>query len=352
MDGKKKCIGIIFGGDSNEHDVSILSAKTVFEAFNSKDNKRRFLIKAFFINKNGVWFDSDHSIKLLLNENEIKSTNNIKKQTRINFLDKINFQRVDVWFPLLHGMNGEDGAIHGLLKFTQKPFIGCGILGSAIGMDKILMKNFFSFLNIPQVNYLAFQVKDLNDENAKNYLLSQISKKFNFPIFVKPANSGSSLGISKVKNKSEIYQALKKACGIDSRIVVEEGLDVRELECGIIGNSKLLCTKVGEVSYKSDWYDFQSKYSSENRITIPAAINSKVSEQIQEIAIRSCEALSISGFARVDFFLEKSSNKIYLNEINTIPGFTKKSMFPMLWEASGLNINQLVAKLVDVSLDF
>ncbi len=351
--GKKKCIGLIFGGESNEHEVSISSAKTVFQAFNSEINKQRFTVKAFYISKFGDWIDSDLSEKILVGEIENNTTkkHGIFNQERINFLDGIKFQNVDVWFPLLHGFNGEDGSIHGLLRFTKKPLVGCGIIGSSIGMDKILMKTIFSNLKFPQVNYLFFQNEDLNDEEVKNKAINEILEKLNFPVFVKPSNSGSSLGISKVINESEILQALEKAREIDPRILVEEGLEVREIECGIIGKSKLLTSEIGEVKYESDWYDYDSKYCSNNKITIPAEIDSKITNEIKEIAIQSCRALNIFGFARVDFFLEKSSNKLFLNEINTIPGFTKNSMFPMLWKASGLNIDQLVAKLVDISLD-
>ena len=349
VEKRKKCIGIIFGGNSNEHYVSISSAKTVFKALTSKTNKERFTVKAFYINKHGVWFENDQSLKILREETLQKYQ--VLPKRKINFLDKIELQEIDIWFPLLHGLNGEDGAIHGLLKFTQKPLVGCGILGSALGMDKILMKNIFSNLNIPQVNYLSFENHDLSDANVKNNLTVEIIKKLKFPIFVKPANSGSSIGISKVNNKSEIIKALQKAWEIDSRIVIEEGLEVRELECGIIGNLKLTTSEIGEVSYSKDWYDFESKYSMVNKITIPADINYQISEQIKDLAIRSCRALNIYGFARVDFFLEKFSNKIFLNEINTIPGFTSNSMFPMLWNKSGLNIDQLVAKLIDISSD-
>jgi len=351
--GKKKCIGLIFGGESNEHEVSISSAKTVFQAFKSEINKQRFTVKAFYISKFGDWIDSDLSEKILVGEIENNKTKKqgILNQERINFLDEIEFQNVDVWFPILHGFNGEDGSIHGLLRFTKKPIVGCGILGSALGMDKILMKSIFSNLKLPQVNYLVFQNENLNNKEVKNKLIIEILKKLNFPVFVKPSNSGSSLGISKVTNESEILKALEKAQEIDPRILVEEGLEVREIECGIIGNSKILISEIGEVNYKSDWYNYDSKYNSNNKIIIPAEIDSKISKEIKEIAIKSCKALNIFGFARVDFFLEKSSNKIFLNEINTIPGFTKNSMFPMLWEASGLKIEQLVAKLVDISLD-
>jgi len=351
--GKKKCIGLIFGGHSNEHEVSISSAKTVFQAFNAQINKERFTIKAFYINKYGDWLDSDFSEKILIGE--IKNFKTKKQETfnqeKINFLDGIEFQNIDVWFPLLHGFNGEDGSIHGLIRFTKKPLVGCGIIGSALGMDKILMKTIFSNHKLPQVNYLVFQNEDLNEKKVKNKIINEILKKLKFPVFVKPSNSGSSLGISKVKNESEILLALEKAREIDPRILIEEGLEVREIECGIIGNSKLLTSEIGEVNYESDWYDYDSKYHSNNKIIIPAEIDSKITKEIKEIAIKSCRALNIFGFARVDFFLEKSSNKILLNEINTIPGFTKNSMFPMLWEASGLKIEQLVAKLVDITLD-
>jgi len=350
---KKKFIGLIFGGYSNEHDVSISSAKTVFQAFNSKINNQRFTVKAFYIDKFGEWLNSDISEKILIGEIESKTAKkqSFLNQEKINFLEGIEFQNVDVWFPILHGFNGEDGSIHGLLKFTKKPLVGCGIIGSALGMDKITMKTIFSSLKLPQANYLAFQNKDFNDKEVINNCINEISKKLNFPIFVKPSNSGSSLGISKVINESEILQALKIASEIDPRILVEEGLEVREIECGIIGNSKLLASEIGEVKYESEWYDYDSKYNSNNKITIPAEIDPKLTKRIKEIAIQSCRALNIFGFARVDFFLEKSSNRILLNEINTIPGFTKNSMFPMLWKASGLNIEQLVAKLVDISLD-
>ena len=213
------------------------------------------------------------------------------------------------------------------------------------------MKTIFANLKLPQVKYLVFENEDLDNEEVKNKLLNKILKNFNFPVFVKPSNSGSSLGISKVVNESGILKALEKAREIDTRILVEDGLEVREIECGIIGNSKLLTSKIGEVKYESDWYDYDSKYYSKNKITIPAAIDSKITKEIKEIAIQSCRALNISGFARVDFFLEKSTNKILLNEINTIPGFTKNSMFPMLWKASGLNIDQLVAKIIDISTE-
>ena len=177
--GKKKCIGLIFGGHSNEHEVSISSAKTVFQAFNAQINKERFTVKAFYISKCGDWLDSDISEKILTGEIEHYKTKKQEtfNQEKINFLEGIEFQNIDVWFPLLHGFNGEDGSIHGLIRFTKKPLVGCGIIGSALGMDKILMKTIFSNLKLPQVNYLVFQNQDLNDEEVKNKLIHEILKK-------------------------------------------------------------------------------------------------------------------------------------------------------------------------------
>ena len=269
----------------------------------------------------------------------------------INFLENINFNDVDIWFPIIHGLNGEDGTIQGLLKLTRKPFVGSGVLGSAIGMDKITMKLICSHLKIPQVNYFPIQLNNQSKKVDLEILSNQIIEKLKFPLFVKPANSGSSLGISKVWNKSEVINALQNASRIDSRIIVEEGYEVRELECGIIGKSNLKTSLVGEVKYESDWYDYESKYSKENEVVIPAKIDESIENRIKDISLKSCKALNIYGFARADFFLENKTNKIFLNEINTIPGFTNKSMFPMLWKATGLEIDQLVARLVEIAID-
>ena len=212
------------------------------------------------------------------------------------------------------------------------------------------MKLIFSHLKIPQVNFFAIQDKNLEENNNLKINCNHIVKKLNFPLFVKPANSGSSIGISKVINKSEILGALQNAWSIDQRIIVEEGLDVKELEVGIIGKRNLIASEVGEVDYESDWYDYESKYKTNNKITIPANINKNIKEKIQTLSKQCCMALNINTFARVDFFLVKGSNKIYLNEINTIPGFTTNSMFPLLWKSSGLEIDELVARLIEYSL--
>ena len=343
----KKCVGIIFGGQSNEHAISIESARTIFAALNSEINKKKFSTKVFYINKKGKWFNSKESLLILRNSINIINFAENSPFENIKIFDKIDCNDIDIWFPIVHGANGEDGSIQGLLKSTQKPFVGSGILGSALGMDKIAMKLIFSHLKIPQVNFFIIQDKNFDDLIL---ICDQIVKKLNFPLFVKPANSGSSIGISKVMNQSDILEALQKAWSIDHRIIVEEGLEVKELEVGVVGKRNLIASEVGEVYYTSDWYDYDSKYKTNNKITIPANINAQLKEKIQTLSIQSCRALDINIFARVDFFLEKGSNNIYLNEINTIPGFTANSMFPLLWKSSGLEIDELVAKLIEYSL--
>ena len=343
----KKCVGIIFGGQSNEHAISIESARTIFAALNSEINKKKFSTKVFYINKKGKWFNSKESLLILKNSINIINFAENSPFENIKIFDKIDCNDIDIWFPIVHGANGEDGSIQGLLKSTQKPFVGSGILGSALGMDKIAMKLIFSHLKIPQVNFFIIQDKNFDDLIL---ICDQIVKKLNFPLFVKPANSGSSIGISKVMNQSDILEALQKAWSIDHRIIVEEGLEVKELEVGVVGKRNLIASEVGEVNYTSDWYDYDSKYKTNNKITIPANINAQLKEKIQTLSIQSCRALDINIFARVDFFLEKGSNNIYLNEINTIPGFTANSMFPLLWKSSGLEIDELVAKLIEYSL--
>ena len=346
----RKCVGIIFGGQSNEHAISIESAKAIFYALNSEINKKRFTTKVFYINKNGKWFDSKDSLKILENSKNIDNFPEDSPFKNTKIFDQIDCKDIDIWFPIIHGVNGEDGSIQGLLKYTQKPFVGSGILGSALGMDKIVMKLIFSHLKIPQVNFFIIQDKDLDDNKNLKIICDQILKKLKFPLFVKPSNSGSSIGISKVTNQSDMLRALKKAWAVDHRIIVEEGLEARELEVGIVGKTNLIASEVGEVIYQSDWYDYDSKYKTKNKLTIPANIDNKSREKIQMLSIQSCMALNINIFARVDFFLEKSTNKIYLNEINTIPGFTANSMFPLLWKESGLEIDELVAKLIKYTL--
>ena len=347
----KKCIGLIFGGMSNEHFVSITSAKAIFNALNSEQNTKNFNVKAFYISRQGLWYSHETSNLILKNELNIKEFELKKSHKPINSIELLNVKEIDVWFPILHGLNGEDGTIQGLLKFTQKPFISSGILGSAICMDKIISKFLFTQLKIPQVNYLPLENYDPDNACELKNIIDKVDTKLNFPLFIKPSNSGSSIGISKINHIKELPLALRKAWEVDKRIIIEEGLNVRELECGIIGIKNFYPSEIGEVEYKSEWYDYESKYELESKLIIPALIDKKIRDQIQKFAIEGCKALNIEVLARVDFFLEKGTNKIYLNEINTIPGFTDKSMFPLLWKPLGLDIDQLVAKLINIVIE-
>tara|TARA_Y100001933_G_scaffold236758_1_gene259015 strand:- start:321 stop:1379 length:1059 start_codon:yes stop_codon:yes gene_type:complete len=346
----KKCVGLIFGGKSNEHFVSINSAKAIFSALKSKKNILDFDVKTFYIDLEGNWFPHKRSILILNDELNIKEFEKEKNFKPTNLFEILYLNEIDIWFPILHGLNGEDGTIQGLLKFIQKPYISSGVLGSAMGMDKITSKKIFSYLKIPQVNYLALENFSPNNNEIEK-INKKVKNQLNFPLFIKPSNSGSSLGISKINNINELSSALKKAWEVDKRIIIEEGLNVRELECGIIGKKNLLPSEVGEIECKSEWYDYKSKYELENNLLIPALIDKNIRNQIQQYAIEGCKALNVEVFARVDFFLERGTNKIYLNEINTIPGFTNKSMFPLLWKASGLDIDQLVAKLINIVIE-
>ena len=349
---RKKNIGIIFGGESNEHDVSIASSKAIYKAFNSKLNLHKFNIKVFYINKHGVWFNNADSKEILKeNKNAYAKLNEQYEPSNLNFLENIDFSDIEIWFPVIHGSYGEDGTIQGLLKFTKKPFIGSGILGSSLGMDKIAMKLILSDLKIPQVKYVPIDNFKKNDTKQIVNICTQIVDNLSFPLFIKPANSGSSIGITKVNCIEEISSGLQIAGEIDNRIIIEEGHEVRELECGVIGRNSFKTTQVGEINYSSDWYNYESKYSIKNKVIIPANIDPNIEVMIKDFTIRACKALNIYGFARADFFLDKLTNSLFLNEINTIPGFTNQSMFPMLWSASGLEIDKLVATLVEIAIE-
>tara|TARA_Y100001933_G_scaffold157958_2_gene156252 strand:+ start:1470 stop:2537 length:1068 start_codon:yes stop_codon:yes gene_type:complete len=347
----KKCIGLIFGGKSNEHQISIKSAISIYKALSSSLIERQYVIKCIYINRNGLWFSNKDALSVLSNESFSSNFDSFYPSKELNIFSNIDFNDVDIWFPILHGLNGEDGSMQGLFKISQKPFLGAGILGSATAMDKIASKILLSYSKIPQVKYFPIQNINLDNDITFNNICNQIIEYLKFPLFIKPANSGSSIGISKVNNKSQIFTAIQKAWEFDKRIIVEEGIKARELECGVIGNVDLETSEIGEVVYTSDWYDYNSKYSSNSKIIIPARIDLDTKKRIQALTIKSCRALNINGFARADFFLEKDTNKLYLNEINTIPGFTSKSMFPLLWSASGLEIDQLVAKMIEIALE-
>jgi D-alanine-D-alanine ligase len=306
---KKLKIGILFGGKSAEHDVSLVSAKNVIGAL----DKNKYQIFSIKIDRNGK-FD-------------------LKK-----------FKNLDVIFPVLHGPFGEDGSMQGLLKLAGVPFIGPSVLGSAVSMDKDVMKRLFKEAGISIGKFVAVYA-------GEKISFKKISKKLGLPMFIKPANMGSSVGINKVYKKNEFKKAIKDAFDFDTKIIIEEFIDGREIECGILGNEHPLASVPGEIIANQEFYSYNAKYIDDGYvIEIPAKISDKTTKKIQKLAVKIFEVLCCEGMGRVDFFLKKNG-KVLVNEINTIPGFTNISMYPKLWEASGLSVPKLLDKLVDLAIE-
>ncbi len=344
-------IGLVFGGLSREHAVSIKSARTVISALRSEENSKKYEVKPFYIDQQGRWFENELA-EMILKKEQLPASNQLSESKLPEGLSQLpkGSERIEVWFPILHGPNGEDGTIQGLFTLMRKPFIGSGVLGSALSMDKIAMKAAFAAAGLPQVPYLSVNSGQLNNPEFHKELFDQEHSKIGFPCFVKPANLGSSVGISKVTHKKELLPALEKAAALDNRIVIEKGIKARELECAILGVNPIKTSSVGEVLFEADWYDYETKYSNGcSKIVTPAEISPKLKATIQEQSIIACNAVNASGIARIDFFYEDSTNQLWINEINTMPGFTKQSMYPLLWEASGVTLEKLVSQLIDIA---
>ena len=349
MTGKRTTVGLVFGGASGEHDVSIRSARTVLTGLTQGENRDRYAVIPVYIDRDGRWWDEAIAQAVL--------TDGAEPDPRPQPLPEPGFrglprgtEAVEIWYPVLHGPNGEDGTVQGLFRLMGKPFVGAGVLGSAVGMDKLAMKAAFAAANLAQVPYVGLTKADLDDGEQKQTLLSRIEETLGFPCFVKPANLGSSVGISKVRNRVELELGLQQAAALDQRLVVEKGVRARELECAVLGKAALRASVVGEVRFDADWYDYATKYSNGTSTTlIPAPLPDDVSTSIREQALKACAAVGVDGMARVDFFLEPDTMEIWINEINTLPGFTDQSMYPMLWKASGLTLEQLVHELVQTA---
>lgn len=330
-------LGIIYGGMSTEHEVSVTSAKSVI----SNLNKDKYEISEIFITKEGKWED-----------NQGKQIENI-------FTYLKNF---DVVFPVLHGLYGEDGTIQGLLEMLKVPYVGVGVLGSAVGMDKVYAKIVFEKAKILQAKYVY--VKKQQDEYvyiSEDFeevklplkdICKKINEKIEFPMFVKPSNSGSSVGINKAHNIEELEEYIQYAGKFDTKILIEENINGREIECAVLGNTLPRASCVGEILPADEFYSYDAKYkNAESKTQIPANISKELSEKIRKIAIKAYKALDCKGLSRVDFFIEKETEKIYINEINTMPGFTKISMYPKLWEYSGIKYSELLNELIKLALE-
>lgn len=340
-------VGILFGGRSGEHDVSIVSARALYQTLTQGRYADRYQAIPIYIDRQGQWWDTEHSQDILAERNGAYELD--EEGDNEGFWEfPPEVQDVDVWFPVTHGPNGEDGVLQGLLTLSQTPFVGSGVLGSAVGMDKIAMKMIFAAAGLPQVNYMAIRRDQVwSDPCVFSKLCDQIAETLGYPCFVKPANLGSSVGIAKVRNHDELAKALDAAAGYDRRIIVEAGVVARELECGVLGYDPLRASMVGEITFDADFYDYETKYTDgRSAMVIPAAIPQDVSEKIKELAIAACQALDATGLSRVDFFYEEKTGNLFLNEINTLPGFTALSMYPQLWAATGIPFDQLVHELI------
>ena len=351
MSNKKITIGLVFGGNSSEHEISIKSAKTIYNALKHPNNNKNFVVNPIYIDNFGFWRDCQYSKSILFqdkNSNTAKNNKNVP-MNKLNNLPQES-EKIDIWFPALHGPNGEDGVIQGLFKLTGKPFVGSGVLGSSLGMDKIAMKSVFKSFNLPQVPYIYLSRNDVLNTQFMQSIFSKIEEVIKYPCFVKPSNLGSSIGITKAYSREELINAIKVAGSYDERLIIEKNIEGRELECGVLGKSIMRSSVVGEVKFLTDWYTYESKYNENlSNTIIPANLNMDISSKIQKLSIAACRAINAYGLARVDFFFQENTQKIYINEVNTLPGFTKTSMYPMLWEASGLKLEKLVANLIEIA---
>ncbi len=345
----KMRIGLLFGGRSGEHEVSIISARAIARGLSADANAEKYQVLPFYIQKNGFWQPPAVARQVLeagvplLTENENLNLWQFPTETA----------NVDVWFPILHGPNGEDGTIQGLLTLMQKPFVGTGVLGSSVGMDKIAMKTAFDRAGLPQVKYMAVTRSQIwSNPCVFPKLCDEIEENLGYPCFVKPANLGSSVGISKVKNRQELETALDNAASYDRRIIVEAGVVAREVECAVLGNDNPKASVIGEITYNSDFYDYETKYTDgKANLIIPSELPPQIIAKIQEMAIQAFLAIDGAGLSRVDFFYIENTGEILINEINTLPGFTALSMYPQLWAASGIPFPELVDNLLQLALE-
>lgn len=339
---KKINVAILFGGKSAEHEVSLRSAKNVIDAL----DKTRFNPVLIGIDTSGRWLLNRDSKTLLESEkHEEVALLPEHKGEIINFADSSDQQKIDVVFPILHGPFGEDGTVQGLLKLAGIPFVGAGVLGSAVGMDKDVMKRLLRDAGLPIGKFLTFKN---NDKPSFNKAVSELG----LPFFLKPANLGSSVGVHKVKDEKGYEAALADAFQYDLKVIAEEFIEGREIECSVLGNDEPAASTPGEIIVNSEFYSYEAKYLDENgaRLEIPAKLSDDQIKEVKNLAIQTFKTLCCEGLGRVDMFLRKDG-KFFVNEINTIPGFTSISMYPKLWENSGIKYSELITKLIELALE-
>lgn len=350
----KTRVGIIFGGKSAEHEVSLQSAKNIVDAI----DKDRFDVTLIGIDKKGQWHLNEAS-NFLLNENNPALIELNKSNEGISFLpgkesnqlQPVNqntaLGQLDVIFPIVHGTLGEDGSLQGMMRIANLPFVGSNVLGSAVSMDKDIAKKLLQAEGLQVANGVSF-----NRATKASINFNEINESLGMPVFIKPANQGSSVGVSKATNEAEFQEAVESAFSYDHKVLIEAAVVGREIECAVLGNDKPKASVCGEILPQDGFYSYDAKYISEDgaKLAIPAELSEDVSAQIQEIAKRAYQALNCEGLARVDVFLTED-NEVVINEINTLPGFTKISMYPKLWEESGLSYQDLISTLIDLAIE-
>ena len=360
----KTRIGIIFGGRSGEHEISIRSAKTVIE----KIDKEKYDVVPIAISREGNWLNPHQSLELFpfttqqeltefvgkISDDKVALLGDTKYEGLINLNQSENTLPLDVVFPVLHGTFGEDGTIQGLLEMAGIPYVGCGVLASACGMDKVFMKSLFRDSDLPMCKYVWF----LRGEWERNMeeVISQVEVKLGYPCFVKPANLGSSVGVSKATDEFTLIKAIELAAQYDRKIIVEENLDMREIECAVIGNESPRASLPGEYIIRADdkkFLDYTEKYSAtgNNEFIVPALVSEELTAKIQQMAITAYRAVDASGLARIDFFLRNDNGFLLVNEINTMPGLTDASGFPKMWASSGLEFPQVIDELIKLAFE-
>jgi D-alanine-D-alanine ligase len=351
---KRIRIGVIFGGRSVEHEVSLVSAASVINAL----DKEKYEVIPIGIASTGQWLSSNETLRLLKEKQSIELeqeqllTPDPRKQSLVTINDGGNVGKaLDVIFPLVHGKFGEDGALQGLLELADIPYVGPGVLGSAVGMDKAIQKELLIRAKIPAAPGVWFTLEEY--KTRQKIIIAEIERSLKYPLFVKPSNSGSSIGISKSHHRKELLEAIDLAMQYDRKILVEQGINnAREIECGVLGNDHPVASVPGEIVSSNEFYDYDAKYvDGKSDAIIPAKLPSAIAKKIKNYSLTAFRALDCAGMARVDFLVTKKSNRIYLNEINTIPGFTSISMYPKLWQASGLSYSALLDKLIQLALE-
>lgn len=348
MKAKMKRLGVIFGGMSTENEVSVQSAFSILQNL----DKEKYDIFPIYIEKDGNWYEYKGNFE------KVEFGGTLKDIYEIPDVMKY-LKKLDVVFPVLHGLYGEDGTIQGLLELLKIPYVGCGVLASSIGMDKVYTKIIFEKVGINQAKYefvkkvnhnYVYVDKQFQEKQMElKEIVELISENLKFPVFVKPSRSGSSVGVKKAKDKKELSENIEYASRFDSKILIEEGIIGKEVECAVFGKDEVMASRVGEIKSAEEFYSFDAKYiNEESKTQIPANISIEKEDEVRKLAIKAFKAIDGKGLSRVDFFIEDGTQDVYINEINTLPGFTSISMYPKMMEASGIPVKELLDSLIEL----